>query len=300
MSPLIMYDLLEGVLTVKANSLSISIPSLKGEQFFCNKDCPYCISKMTGMNPVSIDRFVNNFDKAKHLAEMAMVSSVIITGKTEPLTNMSMVKVACEAFSEFPIEIQTNGILLSEKVIHALDDLRVDTVAISVDSIEQIHSLKKAISVIRELGMTVRFTINLTNDTINSYEGDLTERVKKFIGLSKSYGVEQVSFRNITVPLSPVGTTESLATKKWIEDNVSAELSNEFVNAYTNLLKEKGVKVAELAFGAVIYMYEGISCTYFDYCIQDENNGENIRSLIYYEDGHMSTTWYGSNYGRIF
>lgn len=262
------------------------------------------------MNPVDTERFVKNLDKARHLAEMAKVSSVIITGKTEPLTNMEMVKVACKAFSDFPLEIQTNGILLlNKKNIHLLDDLRVDTVAISIDNLSQIYSLREAIDQIKELGMTVRVTVNLSREVTEPFYDDEVKVygtryyhkiLNNIVKMAKFYGIDQVSFRKITIPLNPVNTPESIKAQEWIKNHAYSEEADAFFDVYADFIKKNGIKVAELAFGAVIYMYEGISFTYFDYCIQDENNGENIRSLIYYEDGHMSTTWYGSNHGRIF
>jgi hypothetical protein len=49
--------------------------------------------------------------------------------------------------------------------------------------------------------------------------------------------------------------------------------------------------VRRLPFGATIYDVEGISFTHFDYCVQDSNSDDEIRSLIYMEDGHMYTSW---------
>lgn len=257
---------------------------------------------MTGLNPIDTERFTKNLSKIKQLAKMARVSSVIITGKTDPLMSMSMVRAACLELKDFPLEIQTNGILLNERAIHMLDDIRIDIIAISIDSIEQIFTLENSIRKIRELGMTVRFTINLTNN-IFEYFKDITspiEKVKKIIEISKMYGADQISFRKITIPKNPVNTKESFDTQEWIYYNVDEKNMDSLIKGFTALLKKDGVKIAELPFGATVYMYNGISCTYFDYCIQDENNGENIRSLIYHEDGHASTSWYGSNYGRIF
>jgi hypothetical protein len=35
----------------------------------------------------------------------------------------------------------------------------------------------------------------------------------------------------------------------------------------------------------------GIAVTFFEYCVQDSNGEDDIRSLIYNQDGHLYTTW---------
>ena len=49
-------------------------------------------------------------------------------------------------------------------------------------------------------------------------------------------------------------------------------------------------------------MVDGVSVSWFDNCIQETNvDSDEIRSLVYWEDGHLSTSWYGSSqYGRLF
>ena len=287
---------------MKANSMSICVPSIKGEDFFCNKNCPYCVTKMTGMNPVNRERFLKNFNKAKHIGELAQVTSIIITGKSEPLLDLKTVKHICEIFSEFPIEIQTNGLLLNEETITLLGMFGIDTIAISIDSYAQMEKLASIIPFIKEKGMTLRYTINLTGNILQKNPNSISyiEYTKEILSIVKNYGVDQVSFRDITIPNYAIDTEESRKTQEWINLNIPKKWAGTFIASYEWLLQHEGVKVCELPFGAVVYMYDGMSCTYFGYCIQDSNKDNDIRSLIYYEDGHMATTWYGSNYGRVF
>ena len=81
------------------------------------------------------------------------------------------------------------------------------------------------------------------------------------------------------------------------------------MNLYTKLTKGIKVKVHEgglfskdkyeyvypiirkLPFGATVFDINGVSFTYFDYCVQESSNDETIRSLIYQEDGHLYTSW---------
>lgn len=77
---------------MKANSMSITIPVGNNGEFKCNKNCPYCVSKMTGLNEVDYKGFIRHLPKAEKMAQMTEVQSVIITGKTEPTLNLKAIK----------------------------------------------------------------------------------------------------------------------------------------------------------------------------------------------------------------
>lgn len=252
---------------------------------------------MTGINPINRDWFYLNLRKARHMAEMAQVNSIVITGKTEPLLDMPAVEKVCRVFEDFPIEIQTNGILLNENVLNSLAFYKVSVIAVSMDNIKQFNDLKDIFKFIKSKGMTVRLTVNLVNELLLSKK---FSSFSKYLAYCKENGVEQLSFREITIPNYSIDSEESKVTQRWIKKNVSEVETNKFISRYEKQLKSKGMHLYDLAFGASLYMLEGVSCTYFEYCVQDSHKEEDIRSLIYYEDGHMSSTWYGSNYGRIF
>jgi len=71
---------------MKATNLAISIP-YKG----CDKNCPYCVSKMTGYNTADEDAIIRNRPKVKNMAALASIGSVLLTGKGEPLLNVPAV-----------------------------------------------------------------------------------------------------------------------------------------------------------------------------------------------------------------
>lgn len=288
---------------MRASSLSISVPSPDSEKFSCNKNCPYCISKMTGLASHNPKAFYRNLQKkVPYLAQLAQVNSVIITGKTEPLMLGESLYDICEPVAHFPLELQTNGMLLDDHTIDMLGQRGVNTIAISVDDMRQIRIFDKCAEACKRNGITLRATVNLTSKILQGspevvdYKALAIDIIDKF----KNVGVEQVSFRKITIPDHAIDTAESLKAQEWIRSNICDEWVNTFLYGFDLLLKEKGCLISKLSFGANVYMFKGISCTTFGHCIQEENNSEDIRSLVYYEDGHMSASWYGSNYGRIF
>lgn len=290
---------------MKANSLSICVPvpedSRKVSETFCNKNCPYCVSKMTGYGEVNEDLFYAKIHKVKHLAEMSQVSSIIFTGKSEPLLNMKVLRDLGHEFRDFPLEVQTNGILLTEGLIAKLALYNFDTIAISIDSPKQLGEMLKKVPIIKAFGMTTRLTINLTPEIVGDPEDK--EKVQRLLDLLQEKGVDQISLRSIVIPNNAIDTPESIEAQKWIRENIKQGRANAFMEEYQRILERQGIKVREIKTGVwqlPIYMYKGMSCMSFPYCVQDLNSNEDIRSLVYYEDGHLSTTWYGSNHGRIF
>jgi len=276
---------------MKANSLSISLPYAG-----CNKNCPYCVSKMTGI-PDNKENdyhfFLKNIEKAKTIADHADVSSVLLTGKGEPLLCQEAIHDVCKVFKNYPIEIQTNGILLEES-IGFISQNYIDTIAVSIDSMEQLVSLKSCFEEYSKLNINIRITVNLVNKITKNYY------IREFIKFCEEAHVSQLSFRCITAPDFAVNTEEGIKARKWIRENVDPYLESSFLLAFNNIISAEGIFIRELSFGSKIYMINGISCVSFEKCIQENSKESDIRSLIYWEDGHLSTSWLGSNYGRIF
>lgn len=276
---------------MKANSLSISIPS----EATCKKNCPYCISKMTGKANVDYVNFFRNLKKARKIADNADISCVIITGKTEPLQleNLEMFLDICKLFQDYPIEVQTNGTTLNQgAVLRTLNEARVNTVAVSIDNWNQMREQGEILNRLSKLGFNTRVTINLTENILSHSFWD-------YIRICSYSGINQMSFRELTIPSNFVETNESREAINYIQ-YVDLEKVRNFLDGFNNLILEEGTFVRNLPFGASIYMVDGISVTIFRHCIQENSNEDDIRSLIYYEDGHMSTSWYSSNHGRIF
>lgn len=276
---------------MKANSLSISIPS----EATCKKSCPYCISKMTGKSNVDYVNFFRNLKKARKIADNADISCVIITGKTEPLQpeNLEMFLEICKMFQDYPIEVQTNGTTLNQgAVLRTLNEAKVNTIAVSIDNWNQLREQVEILKRFSNLGFNTRVTINLTENILSHSFWD-------YIRICSYSGINQISFRRLTIPNNFAETEESQKAVEYIQ-SVNKESSKSFIDEFNSFVLKEGTFVRKLSFGASIYMLDDISVTIFENCIQENSNEDDIRSLIYFEDGHMSTSWYGSNHGRIF
>lgn len=277
---------------MKANNLSICIP-YKG----CDKDCQYCISKMTGYMKSDEPLFFHNLVKARKLADVTGVTSVSITGKGEPTLNLSSIRGVCSYFKDHSIELQTNGLKLKESALYdydlikVLSGLGIDIFAISMDRISDFEDMKEVISEIKSYGKLVRITLNVTDMLPDPRVFSFTD----YISLCQEVGVDQFSLRQITI----ANNTERNETHEWIEKHAE---NNKYYQLLIKQFSDNAYSyqfIRALPYGAKLYDVNGISFTYFNYCIQDSSNGEDIRSLIYDEQGHLGTSWV-SKAGRIF
>jgi hypothetical protein len=260
-----------------ANNLTICIDAP------CNKKCPYCISNMTFYPEPDNVLFGRNMGKAINMAQMASVSSVLISSKGEPLRNMNAITFCCTAFIDFPVEIQTNGLLLTPQRIKDLRDLKVNTIAISIEKYGDLFNFKHY-KLCNDLGIIVRATIVLSDlwTPPSGYD---------FLADCNQLGIKQVTFRTLSIPLNEVTTAKSMETIDWIEKHqIRQDNLAMFLEPLRSYEKEQNL-VRKLSFGPSVYSMEGVAVTTMPYCIQESNNTEDIRSLIYHQDGHMYTSW---------
>jgi organic radical activating enzyme len=271
---------------MRAANLTISIPYLG-----CDKNCPYCVSKMTGYPKPNSGLMGRNIDKVKTLARAAQITNVLLTGKGEPCLNWNTLLKYVEAFQDWPLELQTNGIILNKHLdkVNTLLIHGLDVVAISIDKIEQFTTFSKLFKRIHDLGMTSRVTLNVTNMIPK------TATFNYFISICKQHNIDQFLLRNIVAPTH----AQVSEYTKWIDENTSPEQYDKLVGEMNMCLEKFGTFLRETEFGMKIYDYRGVSITKSDYCIQDSSNGNNIRSLILLDDGHLYTNWY-SKASRLF
>jgi len=274
-----------------ANNLTISVP-IHNE--VCDKNCEYCVLKMTGYMKHNRALMQRNIPKAQTLAKAARITNVLITSKGEPLLNFHETLGLIDQFGDWPVELQTNGIWL-DKNVSALIELHragLDVIAISIDRISEIKKFDSIFHAINEMSMTVRLCVNLTSK--------LSEKAINFndiITLCQSHPIKQVIIRNIMVPNFLVTTEKAKDTKDWIERNTSVQRYNEWNSQMINTLSgnvfhaEDNHLIRKIPHGAKSYRCKGISVMFSDYCVQEANNTEDVRSLIFLEDGHMYTSW---------
>ena len=269
---------------MKANNLAISVPN-----YGCSKNCPYCISKMTGYKDKNLGMFYRNMGKVVKMAEIAQVNNVIITGKGEPLfdeDSINQVIQVAKFFREYPLEIQTNGkrLLNYPELMDRLYLEGINTIAVSVDNEKQMNDIVDLFPEIHRLGMLVRLTFNITD----MFEGITFETMLCYC---TEHNIDQLSIRKITTPSIVKDTPDSWKAFNWIAKHGAQELYDDINIELKQAILSNSTKLSTLSFGATIFDIEGIAVTIFDHCIQESNMEDDIRSLIYEEDGHLYYTW---------
>ena len=287
---------------MKANNLAVCVPNAG-----CNKHCPYCVSKMTGYTRSNWELMNSRIDKVVRFAERCGVSSVLLTGKGEPLVTPSLILILLRAFKDFPCELQTNGIALLDddteymkERVQTFATCGLNTLAISCDRVTDINKFGKVFWIAKECGIVTRVTLNTTDMLPN----DLSWT--QLIRLCKEYSVQQISLRRITIPTdvkviepaTTVKTGEINRAALWIRHHNGDELFEKLtrkINLPTMWAQDETIatprRIRALPYGATVYDCEGIAIATFDYCVQDECGEEDIRSLIFQEDGHLYTAW---------
>lgn len=279
---------------INAENLTISIPGTH-----CNKSCPYCISKITPDVSFNDLLYMRNLKKVKEFARIANVSSVLITGKGEPTLNKKFLEIVAREMNNFPLELQTNGLVFNKpNWNHFLYDIGFNNISISLDFIKEYpEDTLKRIKIFfddnsRMADMTIRLAINITDHVPEEYLD-----INFYVDLCSQYNVSQIIFRNI---VNPGYINHKNKYSDWINDNTKMKKYFEILNSFLKIVnKGDAYIIRNTKFGMSVYDYKGLSIALSNYCIQETNNTNDIRSLIYQVDGHLYMSW-NSKASRIF
>lgn len=287
---------------MRAQTLALCLP-FEG----CDQKCPYCVSKMTWSPEPNPPRWALNLQKVRSFAERAQVTDVVITGKGEPALHLNYIRdVVIRNFGHWPIVLQTNGrhILSSpysmlQRICNVMEGDPhttlphhwggIDVLAVSIEHPQTLEEYAPIWEACEKLGLLSRITVMLTPDVVSI-------KPKDWIELCKKHHIRQASFREVTVPLGRVRTPESEEAAKWVRDHIEGNIHIAMwiqdLNQKLGYMSETLFrKIRTLPYGAIIKDVEGVAMTLFNYCIQDNNGEDDIRSLIFNQDGHLYTTW---------
>ena len=113
------------------------------------------------------------------------------------------------------------------------------------------------------------------------------------------FDIDQLLIRQIRIPDNIIDTEKSKKTQQWIKDNTNETVYVRLWQEFMDIVDKKDL-IRILPHGAEVYDIDGIAVSFSDYCIQESNNTEDIRSLIYLEDGHLYTSWDKVPSSRLF
>jgi hypothetical protein len=239
---------------------------------------------MTGYLETNRGLITRNLPKVKELAHVGQVTSVLFTGKGEPTLNETDLFWLMKEFNHLPLGLQTNGLRLSRD-LHLLERIAkagLNTLAVSIDDLKQFTDYYELFARSKELGVLTRVTLNITNKLPKEIN------FESLVSLCKENYVRQLMLRNVVIPNNvPLNTPTVL----WILKNVDPSMYPRLQNELKEACEKNGMAIRRLNFGSMVYDYREVSVTYSDYCVQDSNDGKDIRSLILMEDGHCYTSW---------
>lgn len=285
---------------MKAQTLALCLPLHDG----CNKKCPYCISKMTWSPKIDPCKWCHNLEMVRRFADRSQVTDIIVTAKGEPTLDTQFIQnQVIRHFGHYPIVLQTNGLNLlsdTDSKFRSLCNVIVgspfkdqedwggiNVIAVSIDHPHNIEEFSPIWEECHKMGIIPRITVMLTPEVVQT-------DFDSWVDICKKHGILQMSFRDVTIPTDRVRNTESNKTAKWIQENIEGNMDillwKQNFNRQTND-NSRYREIRRLPYGAVIKDVRGVAVTLFNYCIQDNSGDEDIRSLIYNQDGHLYTTW---------
>lgn len=276
-------------------SLSIVVPTKR-----CVNDCPFCVSKMHD-NDYNNSFNVLQYIKRIKYATSNGVNSCIITGTGEPLQNINFLQNIKDVFLKlnhpFPnLEFQTTGVLLLKKDpnqdlyknLELLDSLGVNTISLSVSNIFDNNEndnvikipkhlqfdLQELIAIIKDYGFNVRLSINMINVYDNYINTDIFNRLSEL-------KINQVTFRQL------YSGSDNSEESKWVKDNAC---NIETIKSINNFIKQNGIFLYKLPYGANVYSINGMSVVLDDDCM-NKNNNESLKYVIIRENGKLYCQW---------
>lgn len=275
---------------MQATSLSVNLAGP------CNASCPFCISKLTGHN--GDQKFnLEALHKAYNYAAYHNVDTVLITGKGEPTLKEDLLSIVIDRAYKtgFPIiELQTNGYELwkNPKMLEIFENIGLTTLAISIvdfisgDNNETIHlpkefDYREVIEHANELGLLCRISLNMTNKT------NVAE-IRSGAKMIKVRGAHQLTLRELGMP-NGYGENEPTQNKvvSWIEEN---SIGSQELHKIMQEVQNEDRVLRTISYGPSVYDYHGLS-TVVATCMTDNENPEEIRSLIFQPNGHLYHSW---------
>lgn len=275
----------------------------------CNAHCPFCVSKMTPECGVGSDMGINlkNFRKSCQFAKDSGVSTVLMTGKGEPLLEKNrknlFLHLSVLSHYKFPfVEIQTNGtevMNMSEDELYKLSDLGVSTFIISCVHYDREKNRKiynKNYPDLEELVDFLHakyFSVRLSCVMLRDYIGDL-DSLLTFVGRCKEWGVEQFTAR----PVMNAIKVENICGKddrdpekemyRWTEEQRREIQMSEILGHFN--FEKPAVKLLELMHGATVYDYNGQNVCLSN-CLTESTSIDEVRQIIFFPDGHLRFSW---------
>jgi MoaA/NifB/PqqE/SkfB family radical SAM enzyme len=275
----------------------------------CNARCPFCVSKMTPPQGVTLKSQPIEWARFKMACEYAFkgkARTLMITGKGEPtlfpneITEyLTKVRMYEEEFLHDVTnkELQTNAILIHDKGTEYETYLRLwGTLGLNLVAISNVHynpeinrpiytpykksyiDLPTAIRQIHEAGIRVRLAAVMISGGLDS-----VEEVEKYIEFGINNNVEQITMRPVTRPEE----SRDPAADAWIGERQLPYSAHLAISEYLDGI---GTVEKELPYGGVVYNIGGQNVCLTN-CLTRNYTEDYMRQLIFFPNGTIATDW---------
>lgn len=269
----------------------------------CNASCPFCVSKMTGIEQIGLkpqEMNWRNFDIAARMAKGLGVGSVVITGKGEPTLFPGQVTEYLEHLRphDFPlIDLQTNALMFDrrpkeyDRHLGRWYDLGLGYVAISIVSKQaeqnrtvysprekKYMDLPRVLDKLHKIGFSTRFSVTMFDGGVDSYE-----KTKEMVDWCRELGVAQLTLRKIAKPRS----SENTEIGQWTERHFLTEIQSREIKKY---LDENGTVVLKGGHGSLIYDVGGQNVCLTN-ALTHSPDPTKVRQIIFFPDGKIQHDW---------
>jgi len=283
---------------MRISTLSIMVGSST-----CNLRCKYCISRTTYNIHEKDKLFVPSEDLVEKAARVFTQSegfTALITGKGEPtlIPHQKLVNLIHTLYKFTPvIELQTNGIFLTNGIVKDYTKAGLSAVAISCASSDDKFNfqmmangcgkpwnLAEKIKLVIKNSLVLRLTLVAGRGGVDSVPSFL-----KFIHWLKFLAPQnyplQITIRQMGLPLRyQLKTRRGKEVAKFVRVNM---IDTKPIWEY---LKKHGQKIITFPWGSEVFDFEGISVCIAE-CLTIRPQDDTIRSAILYPDGHLRYSW---------
>tara|TARA_B100000745_G_scaffold192726_1_gene126756 strand:+ start:25396 stop:26226 length:831 start_codon:yes stop_codon:yes gene_type:complete len=264
---------------------------------------------MTGMGelPPSPDINRRNFEKAVRLAQAGGVTTILFTGKGEPLLYPEEITHYLEMLDgRIPLlELQTNALMiarlvqgkragkLTEDVLRGWYEMGLNTIAISTVGINPAHNsavylggsreypdLSSTVDYLHRLGFQVRLGVMMQKGMV-----DTSPKMREVVEWCRQREIAQLTFRPIRAPeASEHQKVSAYVRMVGMSQKAILALYDTFRDAPAATLLQN------LMHGTEVWDYAGQNVCLSD-CLTHSPDTNEMRQIIFYANGRLAYSW---------
>jgi len=265
----------------------------------CPNRCSVCISEMTGKHMLENKNVKwSAFERAVQVAINYRAENVLFTGKGEPLLfpdqitkYLRILKKYRKYFTRFELQTSGDGLPECDRYLAKWKRLGLDLVALSAYHFDDVlndevfHSVKgeRMPLVSKMMGLVgYGFRVRLSFVMMKGYI-DSVETVKAALKFAKDWQVFQTTFRELGMP------------KQWKNESVAEFVHQHLLNPIDvqdikDHFDEHGHLCDTLPFGGSVYEIDGQNAC-LTTCLDQCEDSDELRNLIFFSNGMLSTSW---------